>query len=212
MILFKDRLAAAADLRELLPFNKMAQESWVLVSVSQGGVILCAALRGKRSLQIDWLFGESIMAPNNPECELGRVSETEEIVINDDLVRAFGVQYDYVYGEAHRKHEEKILSRIYHFRKGRPFIPLNGRSVLLVDQGTQSGLKLMCAIKTILSVSPKAIYAAVPVMPSEVFEAVEPLCDDLFCPHVLDDYIETSCYYSSLEAIADQKIIEILGE
>lgn len=212
MILFKDRLAAAADLRELLPFNKMAQESWVLVSVSQGGVILCAALRGKRSLQIDWLFGESIMAPNNPECELGRVSETEEIVINDDLVRAFGVQYDYVYGEAHRKHEEKILSRIYHFRKGRPFIPLNGRSVLLVDQGTQSGLKLMCAIKTILSVLPKAIYAAVPVMPSEVFEAVEPLCDDLFCPHVLDDYIETSCYYSSLEAIADQKIIEILGE
>jgi putative phosphoribosyl transferase len=212
MILFEDRKAAASALKELLPQAQMQRESWILIAVSEGGVALCQELNGRMKLKIDWLMGESIMAPHNPQCELGRVSEMEEIVINDDLVKAFGVQYDYVYGEARRKHEEKILSKIYHYRKGRPLTSLRGKNVLLVDQGSESGLKLICAIKTVLSRSPDALFACAPVLPKEVYAAIEPLCDSLFCPYVLEDYIETSCYYSQLEDVSDEMIIKILGD
>ncbi|UFS62110.1 phosphoribosyltransferase [Sulfurimonas sp. HSL-3221] len=212
MKLFEDRKAAVSALNELLPLPQMQRESWILIALSEGGIALCQELNVRMKLKVDWLLGESITAPQNPQCELGRVSETEEIVINDDLVKAFGIQYDYVYGEAHRKHEEKILSRIYHYRKGRPLTTLRGKKVLLVDQGAESGLKLMCAIKTVLSRSPDALYACAPVMPKEVYAAVEPLCDALFCPHVLEDYIETSCYYSELEDVSDEMIIKILGD
>lgn len=212
MILFENRKDAAQKLREVLPLPQMQKDEWILIAVSEGGVILCEELRGRKPFRIDWLIGASIMAPHNPSCELGRVSEFEEIVIIDDLVKAFGIQYDYVYGEARRKHEEKILADIYHFRKGRPLISLRGKNVLLVDQGTESGLKLMCAIKTVLALSPDALYAGTPVMPKEVYASVEPLCDALFCPHVLEDYIETSCYYSELEPIPDETIIKILGD
>ena len=212
MTLFKNRKDAARAVTEVLPLQQMQRESWVLIAVSEAGVVLCNELRGRKTYKIDWLMGASVMAPNNPECELGRVSEFEQLVINDDLVKAFGVQYDYVYGEAHRKHEEKILSDIYHYRKGRPLTALQGKNVLLVDQGTESGLKLMCAVKTVLALSPDALCACAPVMPREVYSAIEPLCDALYCPHVLDDYIETSCYYSQLEAIPDGTIITILGE
>ena len=211
MILFKNRIAAATELKELLPLPKMHKDQWRLVAVSKGGVAIAQAINDRMHLEIDWMLGDSIMAPHNPSCELGRVSEREEIVINDDLVKAFGVQYDYIYGEAHRKHEEKILAMIYHFRKGRPLGSLKGQNVLLLDQGTESGLKLMCAIKTILNMGPNALYVAVPVMPVEVYEAIEPLCDELFCPHILDDYIETSCYYSELDEIPDETIIKIIG-
>jgi len=210
MELYRNRQEAALQLRELLPLEQMQKEAWVIVAVSKGGVVIADALRGGE--KVEWLFGESIMAPNNPECELGRVSESEEIVINDDLVQAFGIQYDYIYGEAHRKHEEKILSKIYHYRKGRPLMDFCGRNVLLVDEGAQSGLKFMCAIKTVLGRSPHALYTAAPVMPTEVYEAVEPLCDALFCPQVLDDYIETSCYYSEMDTVSDETIITILGD
>ncbi len=212
MKLFKDRAEAAEHLRELLPTAQMQRETWYLVAVSKGGVAVAEALRGRLPLPVEWLLGASITAPSNAECELGRVSETEEIVINDDLVQAFDIQYDYIYGEAHRKHEEKILSQIYHFRKGRPVMDLAGRNVLLIDEGTESGLKLMCAIKSVLNMGPNALYAAVPVMPAEVHDAVEPLCDAVFCPHVLDDYIETSCYYSVLDDVSDETIIKTIGE
>lgn len=212
MTLFENRKEAAQAVKEVLPLQQMQRESWVLIAVSEAGVVLCNELRGRKPHKIDWLMSASVMAPNNPECELGRVSECEQLVINDDLVEAFGVQYDYVYGEAHRKHEEKILSDIYHYRKGRALTALRGKNVLLVDQGAESGLKLMCAVKTLLALSPDALYSCAPVMPREVYDAVEPLCDALYCPHILDDYIETSCYYSQMEAIPDETIITILGE
>ncbi len=209
---YANRKAAAQRLHELLPFEQMLKEQWMLVAVSEGGVMIADALRDGNDLVVEWMFGESIMAPNNPECELGRVSESEEIVINDDLVQAFGIQYDYIYGEAHRRHEEKILSMIYHYRKGRPLADFNSKNILLVDEGAESGLKLMCAIKTVLGQTPGALYVAVPVMPSEVYDAIEPLCDALFCPQVLDDYIETSCYYSQIDTVSDETIITILGD
>ena len=49
------------------------------------------------------------------------VSETEEIVINDILINSFDINLDYIYGDAKRKHEDKILSYIYRYRKSTYF-------------------------------------------------------------------------------------------
>jgi len=210
-IVFKDRAAAVNALMEVLPTGKMIKEKWKLVAISKEGVVMATLLNKRKLLDIEWLMGENILAPHNPECELGRISETEALVINDKLLEVFEIQYDYVYGEARRKHEERILSKIYHYRKGRPLPSLKGENVLLIDEGAQTGLKLLCAIKSVLAMGPNALYAATPVMPTSVFEAIDPLCDAVYCPYILDDYIETSCYYSALEPIADEQIIKEVG-
>ncbi|MEJ2372879.1 MAG: phosphoribosyltransferase, partial [Sulfurimonas sp.] len=141
------------------------------------------------------------MAPNNSECEVARVSETEEIVIQENLIESFEIQLDYIYGEAHRKHEEGILSNIYKFRKGRPFPSMKNKVVLLIDEGSETGTKFMTAVKTILAQSPKAVYIAVPVIPSDVFETLEPFVDDIFFLYDIDDYVETPLYYKKLEKV-----------
>ena len=152
------------------------------------------------------------MAPQNGECEIARVCEGEEIVINEKLVSAFNIQYDYIYGEAHRKHEEKILSYIYQYRKGRPFQSMNNEIVLLVDDGSETGLKFMTALKTILAMKPKAVYIAVPVIPSDVLELLEPFADEIFFLHNIDDYVETSLYYEEFEKIDEERIEKLLGD
>ncbi|MCW9026220.1 MAG: phosphoribosyltransferase, partial [Thiovulaceae bacterium] len=133
-------------------------------------------------------------------------------VINENLVNSFSIKYDYIYGEAHRKHEEKILSYIYQYRKGKPFESVKDEVVLLVDNGSESGLKFMTALKAVLSQKPKAVYIAVPVIPSDVLEYLEPFCDDIFFLYDIDDYVETSIYYENLEHIGEDKIEELLGE
>ena len=153
-----------------------------------------------------------IYAPKNSECELARVSEHEEIVINDRLVEAFEITHDYIYGEASRKHEEKILSYIYKYRKGKHFEDMQGKTVMLVDEGAESGLKLMGAIKTVLAMNPKAVYVAVPVLPNDLLDALEPLADEIFLVSALDDYIETDSYYEEFATVTDEQIEQYLGE
>jgi len=210
--LLKDRKEAARILTEVVPMQKLKNENWKIVAVSKGGLELASIFRGKLENEVEFLFSESIMAPNNDECEIARVTEGEEIVINENLVSAFEIQYDYIYGEAHRKHEEKILSLIYQYRKGMPFPSVKNEVVLLVDEGSESGLKFMTALKAILAQKPKAVYIAVPVIPNDVLESLEPFCDDIFFIYDIDDYVETALYYEELPKISEETIEKILGE
>ncbi len=207
---FKDRTDAAAQLKELLPLDRMKSESWKLVAVSSGGLVIADAINARLRLAIDFIFSAAITAPQNPECELARVSETEEIVIHQALVDAFEIQVDYIYGEATRKHEEKILSAIYQYRKGEQFGSMKGKTVLLIDEGSETGLKLLCAVKTAFSQKAKAVYVAAPVMPSGIVEALDPVVDGVFCLHELDDYVDTRCYYREFEPVQDEIIETIL--
>ncbi len=210
--ILKDREDAGLKLKDVIPMQKLKDESWKIVSVSRGGLEVGLCIKGRMENSLDILFSESIFTPNNDECEIARVSESEEIVINENLVLAFEIKYDYIYGEAHRKHEEKILSSIYRYRKGRPFRSMKNEIVLLVDDGAETGMKLMLALKTILAQKPKAIYIAVPVLPSDVLEMLEPYADDIFFLHDIDDFVETSLYYEELEKIDDEMIEKLLEE
>jgi len=210
--ILKDRKDAAQKLIDVIPMQRLKDEAWKLVSVSRGGLELAHNISNKHKNSIDFLFSESIMAPNNSECEIARVSESEEIVINENLVSAFNIQYDYIYGEARRKHEEKILSYIYQYRKGRPFASMHNEIVLLIDEGSETGLKFMTALKTILAQRPKAVYIAVPVIPSDVLELLEPFADDIFLLHNIDDYVETSLYYEEFQKIDEERIEKLLGD
>lgn len=210
--MFEDRSDAANKLKEQLPLDKMKQEKWHLVAVSSGGLELIHHLNVRLKLEKDFLFSAGIYAPKNKECELARVSEYEEIVINDRLVEAFEITNDYIYGEASRKHEEKILSYVYKYRKGKHFENMQGKSIMLVDEGAESGLKLMGAIKTILAMRPKAIYIAVPVLPTDLLDGLEPLTDEIFTVSTVGDYIDTKSYYKDFDKVTDEQIEQYLGE
>ena len=210
--ILKNRQDAAQKLIDVIPMQKFKEEEWDIIAVSKGGLALGSFLRGKLKNSLDFLFSEAILAPNNPECEVARVSEREEIVINEQLVAAFDIKYDYIYGEAHRKHEEEILSYIYQYRKGRHFSSMENRVVLLVDEGSETGSKFMTALKTILAQKPKAVYIAVAVLPTDVLEQLEPFVDDIFFLYDIDDFVETSLYYEEFEDIKDETIEKLLEE
>lgn len=206
------RKDAATKLKDVMPMQQLKEEAWHLVGVSRGGLVVANEIKGSLSNSIDILFSEAITAPHNDECEIARVSESEEIVIHEQLVESFDIQLDYIYGEAHRKHEEGILSNIYHFRKGKPFESMQDKVVLLVDEGSEAGTKFMTALKTVLSQSPKAVYIAVPVIPKDILEVLETFVDDIFFLYDIDDYVQTSLYYKKLDPVEDEIVEKILEE
>ena len=207
-----NRTDAARKLVDILPMQKFRDEKWNIIAVSRAGLELGTIIRGKYFNHLDILFSEAIMAPNNPECEIARVSENEEIVLNEELINSFGVQYDYIYGEAHRKHEEDILSYIYRYRKGEPFPNMQNEVVLLVDDGSETGSKFMTALKTILAQKPKAVYIAVPLIPTDVLEILETFVDEIFFLYDIEDYVQTELYYKDFNDVNDEELEKLLEE
>ena len=100
---FKDELDAANKLLEVLPQKELIDGDFVVVCSSLDSVVLADMVANRLDLSYELLFSERLYAPNNPECEIAIVSETEEIVYNSELVKAFDISLDFIYGEAHRR-------------------------------------------------------------------------------------------------------------
>ena len=132
--MFENQLEAVEKLLEILPKKELVAGEYLMICGSINSVIMVDSVARGLNLSYEILFCERIFAPNNPECEIAMVSEKDDVVLNDELIRSFGISYDFVYGEADRKYDEKILKNVYKFRKGNLIGDLKDRNILLIDE------------------------------------------------------------------------------
>lgn len=208
---FENREDAALELMDVLPFKQMQDEKWRLVAISSGAVPIVEMIAQKSSLKYDVLFTEPVCAPNNKECIVAMVSETEEIVTHEALIDSFDISLNYIYGEARRKYEEKILKYVYKYRKGALIRSLKGENVLLVDEGCENGLTAMTAIKTAINMEARRVAYAVPIVPQDVASDMEKVADELFFVCNIADFLYSSFYYEDgLEELDSEEILSII--
>ena len=209
-IYYEDREDAARKLIELLPVELLEKNETVVIGVSEEGVYFADQIATAMNVQMDILLTEPILAPNNSELAIAMVSETEEVVMHKALIDAFEINEDYVYGEAHRKYEEEILSYVYKYRKGKDLISLAGKYVVLADECIETGLTMMVALKSVIARGAKNIYIATPVLDETVYQNLLTVCDGVFCPHKIKDYISIEYYYKEYERLESKEILSIV--
>ncbi len=203
---FEDREDASKQLIDTLPIELFSKNETVVIGVSEGGVYFADQISKAINAQMDILLAEPILAPNNPELAIAMVSETEEVVIHKALVDAFEINEDYVYGEAHRKYEEEVLSYVYKYRKGKDLISLKGKYVILADECIETGLTMMVALKSAIAREAKNIFIATPVLDKGVYQNLLTVCDGVFCPYKIQDYISIEYYYKNFERLNFEEI------
>ena len=207
---FENKESAAAELIETLPLDLLKDNETVIISVSEGGVYYADQIAKETNSQMDILLTEAILAPNNPELAIAMVSETEEVVMHKALIDSFDINEDYIYSEAHRKYEEEVLDYVYKYRKGKDLVSLKGKYVVLVDECIETGLTMMVALKSVIAREAKNIYIATPILDKTVYENLLSVCDGVFCPHKIQDYISIEYYYKNFKPLDFEEISAIL--
>jgi putative phosphoribosyl transferase len=138
------------------------------------------------------------------------ISETEEVVMHKALVDAFDINEDFVYNEAQRKYDEDVLSYVYRYRKGKDLLPLKGKYVVLADECIETGLTMMVALKSVIAREAKNIYIATPILDKSVYENLLAVCDGVFCPHKIEDYISIEYYYKVFKQSSFEEILHMV--
>jgi len=208
---FNNREDASIQLLEALPLELLSNNETVVIGVSEGGVYFADAIAKKVNAQMDILLTAAILAPNNSELAIAMISETEEVVIHKALTESFGINEDYIYSEAHRKYEEEVLSYVYKYRKGKDLVSLQGKYVVLADECIETGLTMMVALKSVIARGAKNIYIATPILDKAVYQNLLTVCDGVFCPHKIQDYISIEYYYQNFELMTFEEIEKIIA-
>ena len=207
---FRDREDAAERLIAEIPLNIYSLDNVIVLATSEGGVYFGDKLAKKLGCRLEILFTEPIYSEINKKLIIAMVGETEEIVMHRALTDAFGISKDYIYGEAQRKYTEHILSYIERYREGVPLQDLNDKYVILIDECVETGLTMMTAVKTAISLGAKNIFIAAPILDNVVYENLVTICDNIFCPLKINDYISIEYYYDKIDPFSFEEIETIM--
>jgi len=199
---FKDQEDAVAQLIETLPLPLLAEHKSVVIAVSSEGVYFANALSQKLEAQMDILLTEALLAPNNAEVSIAMVSETQEVVIHKALIDAFDISEDYIYSQAESIYSQEVLGYVGKYRKGKELLSLQGKYVILADECIETGLTMMVALKSVIARGAKNIYIATPILDKAVYQNLLTVCDGVFCPHTIQDYISIEYYYENYQTFS----------
>ncbi len=209
-IYFKNREVAAYKLIDVLPIDSMRLEDWTVISSSYGGFEIAKIVAKALNSKYDMMFSEKIYAPNNEDCEIAVVTEHEEVLIHEELIKAFDISLDYVYAKSKQVYDESILKTVNRFRHGEKIQKFENKNVLIVDEGINTGLTVMACIKTAINLKAKSISVATPILPTASIPTIESIADDLYFIKKLDHFVAINFYYDSLDDVSFEDLEKII--
>jgi len=208
---FKDIKEATEELLEILPKQKMQDDNWLIIACSESAISMTSLISSKVNLAFDVLFSEGVVAPSNENCVVATVSEMQELVIQEAFVNAFEINLDYIYAQANRVYDEKILPSVYKFKRGELINSIKGRNILFVDIGCESGQVMTSCVKTAIKLGAISIMCALPVMATDVYEMLQRVSDEIFCVKKVDNFVNVDFYYKDVQKLSQNDIIEVLN-
>ncbi|MBN2824405.1 MAG: hypothetical protein JXQ76_03695, partial [Campylobacterales bacterium] len=99
-----------------------------------------------------------------------------------------------------------ILDNKYKFRRGDDIIPIRDQTVILVDETTETGFSMYAAIKSMITFGAKSIYVLSPIIDKAAYNNLLNICDGVFTPNRVIDYVSREYYYKKLPILSPKDI------
>lgn len=206
-MLYKDRKDAGYQLAEKL--KKYINDNPVVMALPRGGVILGYQVAKKLKAPLDVIVPRKIGAPFNPEFGIGAIAPNGVRVINDETIRLLnisGIQIEQII----ERETKEMNRRINLYRKGLAPLDLDGKAVIVVDDGIATGVSTKAAILSIKQMNPKKIILAVPVCPPETANIFRTEVDEFLSLNEPMDFYAVGAYYDDFNQITDEEVINLL--
>ena len=207
---FADRAAAGRLLGQRLAALHLPPPLLVL-ALPRGGVPVGAAVAQALQAPLDLLLVRKIGAPWQSELALAAVVEGEppDIVVDEAAQRGLGPQDDYIDAQAQLQLRE-IARQRRAYLSGRPALPLEGRTVVVVDDGIATGTTVRAALKALRRRRPAALVLAVPVAPRDTLEQLRREVDRVVCLATPQPFFAVGEHYQRFPQVEDDEVIAAL--
>jgi len=203
---FASRQEAGQKLGRYL-FEKVLGTDLVL-GLPRGGVIVAAEVASALKCPLDALVVRKIGHPWHREFAVGAMAEDGTVVVDEEVLRRTDVQpadLEDVIAE-----ERKRLAE-YSVKFHRPNRPgLEGKSVLIVDDGLATGATTEVASRSAKAQGASEVLVAAPVASESAVERLRKISDGVLCFLVDPDFDAVGRYYRSFPQTTDAEVQQIL--
>ena len=210
-MLFQDRVEAgrrlATELTARLP--TIRDEDPIVLAIPRGGVPIGYEVARAIDAPLDLFIARKLGAPGHEELGIGAVAPGGTRFLDADAIRALGVTEAYI-EEVTRKELAELERRLRCFRGDRPPPAIEGRSVVLVDDGLATGVTALASLAALRLQHPRRLVFAAPVCSIEGATAVSRQADDVVCVAMPERFFGVGAWYRDFTQTSDEEVVELL--
>lgn len=206
---FRDRIDAGRQLAQAI--GGTALEDPVVLALPRGGVPVAFEIAALLDAPLDVLFVRKIGAPSNKEYGIGAVIDGNppERVLDPEAIRYTGATDDYIEEETRRELQAIAARRKLYMGARRP-LAIEGRNVILVDDGIATGNTMLAAIMGLRQMQVRSILLATPVAPQEAIDKLSGEVDRIVCLSTPLHFGSVGGHYRDFGQTPDEDVIELL--
>jgi putative phosphoribosyl transferase len=206
-VLFPNRRAAGQLLGERL--QHLRGRHALVLGIPRGGVPVAALVAAAVAGELDVMLVRKLRTPGAPEVAMGAIDEAGHVLRTHpedapDAVWQAGWDAEVAAQTAAIRARRKLLSGV------RAPTPLDGRLVVLVDDGVATGATMRAAVEAAKRQGAARVIVALPVAASDALTMLDEAADEVVCLHVPAWFTGVGAYYEDFGEVSDAEVVALL--
>jgi putative phosphoribosyl transferase len=204
---FRDRVDAGRRLGEHLQDLDLLDP--VVIGLPRGGVVVAAEVARLLGAPLDVVVIRKLGAPGRPELGIGAIGEDGIRALNQELIGLLAVTASELAAVENRETEE-LTRRLAAYRGGQDAVAVNGRTVVVVDDGLATGYTARAALRVLRNRGATRLILAVPVSARDTADALREEADEVIALEMPFGFGAVGQWYTDFRQTPDEEVIALL--
>jgi predicted phosphoribosyltransferase len=183
----------------------------IVLALPRGGVPVAFEVAEALGVPLDLFMVRKLGAPQHPELAMGAIASGGVRVLNDDVVRWYGITPEQIDAVA-RQEQLELERRETAYRDGRPALPIEGKVAILIDDGLATGSSMRASVQAIRRHNPARIVVAVPVGARDTCDDLSAHADEVVCVRSPEPFVAVGQWYGDFSQTTDQEVRDLLRD
>ena len=207
-MIFRDRQDAGRQLAKRLMKYANLQDVIVL-GIPRGGVPVAFEIANALHAPLDIFLSRKLGVPGQEELAFGAVSAGGGRFLDQEIVQASGISAAQI-EQITRATRATLDQRARLYRGDLPSISVEGRTVILVDDGIATGASVYAAVHALRQMKPRKLVVAVPVAPISTSNWLRSSVDELVVAYSPEYFYAVGQFYDRFSQTTDEEVVALL--
>lgn len=204
---FADRAAAGRRLAARLDY--LRDERPVILGLPRGGVPIAYEVARALGAPLDVIVVRKLGVPWLPELAMGAIGEGGSRIVDRDLMRYERVT-DELLAEVEAREAGELRRRAQIYRAGRDPVTIEGRAVVVIDDGIATGATARAACLVVRQRGAARVMLAVPVLPPDLIGPLGRVADEVVWLCAPEPMLAVGNWYEDFEQLTDAEVVDLL--